>query len=150
MPTVRRAAETYICAFSTTQQRKKRRNYVLPSQLVKKVPHGTFLTALSAEHFELVQNAIFRKPCYSKVFGGGLFYLRRALPPQTPPAAHLSKRTALLFDRLRGGTASSPLLIFILYPALQRDGQPSLSGGAAHLCQRRLAQSPHGDAVALL
>ena len=85
MPTVRRAAETYVCAFSTTQQRKKRRNYVLPSQLVKKVPHGTFLTALSAEHFELVQNAIFRKPCYSKVFGGGLFYLRRALPPQTPP-----------------------------------------------------------------
>ena len=43
------------------------------------------MTALSAEHFELVQNAIFQKPCYSKVFGGGLFYLRRALPPQTPP-----------------------------------------------------------------
>ena len=58
---------------------------LFPAQLVKKVPHGTFLPALSAEHFELVQNAIFQKPCYSKVFGGGLFYLRRALPPQTPP-----------------------------------------------------------------
>ena len=27
-------------------------------QLVKKVPYGAFLTALSAEHFERVQNAI--------------------------------------------------------------------------------------------
>ena len=37
---------------------KKKTRGSVSFQLVKKVPCGTFLTALSAEHFERVQNAI--------------------------------------------------------------------------------------------
>ena len=43
---------------------KKRR--LTPSQLVKKVPCGTFLTALSTEHFERIQNAISKNLDISK------------------------------------------------------------------------------------
>ena len=54
-----------------------------PVQRGQKSPYRTFLTTLSAEHFESFQNA--RRKAFIKAFNSGLSNLRRVLPPQAPP-----------------------------------------------------------------